>query len=98
MFREAISKATNPTFLATSAVLLATDIGAGLVLYNFGKGGGKQVSLSLPPRTELWNMAKVASVTSILTGALIATVENWIGADIDISETFAASEIDTSPF
>ena len=68
--------------LLINSVLLVTDLGAGLILYNYGKSKGKKVSFSIPPGTELWSMCAVAAVTSILTGAALTKLENHLKVEI----------------
>jgi hypothetical protein len=68
--------------LVINSVLLVTDLGAGLVLYNYGKSKGSKVSFSLPPSDEFWKMAGVALATSILTGAAITKVEDRLNVEI----------------
>ncbi len=68
--------------LVINSVLLITDLGAGLVLYNYGKSKGNKVSFSLPPPNEFWKMAGVALATSILTGAAITKVEDQLNVEI----------------
>jgi len=68
--------------LVINSVLLVTDLGAGLVLYNYGKSKGSKVSFSLPPSDEFWKMAGVALATSILTGAAITKVEDRLKVEI----------------
>ena len=72
--------------LLINSVLLVTDLGAGLILYNYGKSKGKKVSLSIPPgkfpKGELWSMIAVATVTSILTGAALTKLENHLKVEI----------------
>ena len=68
--------------LVINSVLLITDLGAGLVLYNYGKSKGNKVSFSLPPSDEFWKMAGVALATSILTGAAITKVEDRLKVEI----------------
>jgi len=68
--------------LVINSVLLVTDLGAGLVLYNYGKSKGSKVSFSLPPSDEFWKMAGVAMATSILTGAAITKVEDRLKVEI----------------
>jgi hypothetical protein len=68
--------------LVINSVLLITDLGAGLVLYNYGKSKGNKVSFSLPPQNEFWKMAGVALATSILTGAAITKVEDRLNVEI----------------
>jgi len=68
--------------IAINSVLLVTDIGAGLILYNFGKGGGKKVTFALPPKKEFLKMTGVAVVASLLTGLAITKVEKIIGVEI----------------
>lgn len=68
--------------LVINSVLLITDLGAGLVLYNYGKSKGNKVSFSLPPPDEFWKMCGVALATSILTGAAITKVEDQLDVEI----------------
>jgi len=68
--------------LLINSVLLVTDIGAGLVLYNYGKAKGSSVSLSIPPKSEFWKMCGVAAVTSVLTGYAITRVEERLNVEI----------------
>ena len=72
--------------LLINSVLLVTDLGAGLILYNYGKSKGKKVSFSIPPgkfpKGELWSMIAVATVTSILTGAALTKLENHLKVEI----------------
>ena len=68
--------------LVINSVLLITDIGAGLVLYNYGRSKGNKVSFSLPPPNEFWKMFGVAFATSILTGAAITKVEKRLDVEI----------------
>lgn len=68
--------------LLINGVLLVTDIGAGLVLYNYGKAKGSSVSLSIPPKTEFWKMCGVAAITSVLTGYAITRVEDRLKVEI----------------
>ena len=65
-----------------NAVLLVTDLGAGLVLYNYGKSKGREISFSIPPGNELKSMLMVAGVTSILTGAALTRVEKRLKVEI----------------
>tara|TARA_R110002096_G_scaffold5806_1_gene26752 strand:- start:3949 stop:4350 length:402 start_codon:yes stop_codon:yes gene_type:complete len=65
-----------------NSVLLVTDLGAGLILYNYGKSKGKKVSFSIPPGMELWSMCAVAAVTSLLTGAALTKLENHLKVEI----------------
>ena len=76
-----VSKRFKKSLLINS-VLLVTDLGAGLVLYNYGKSKGNKVTLSLPPSNEFWKMCGVAAVTSILTGAAITKVEKQLDVEI----------------
>jgi hypothetical protein len=68
--------------LLINGVLLVTDLGAGLILYNYGKSKGKKVSFSIPPGMELKSMLLVAGVTSILTGAALTKLENHLKVEI----------------
>ena len=68
--------------LLINSVLLVTDLGAGLILYNYGKSKGKKVSFSIPPGMELWSMIAVATVTSIVTGAALTKLENHLKVEI----------------
>jgi hypothetical protein len=68
--------------LLINGVLLVTDIGAGLVLYNYGKSKGSNVSFSIPPKSEFWKMCGVAAITSVLTGYAITKVEDRLDVEI----------------
>ena len=68
--------------LAINSVLLVTDVGAGLILYNFGKGSGKTLSFAIPPKMEFFKMTGVALVVSVLTGLAITKVEKAVGVEI----------------
>jgi len=68
--------------LRINSVLLITDLGAGLILYNYGKSKGKKVSFSIPPGMELWSMLLVAGATSVLTGAALNRVEKRLKVEI----------------
>ena len=88
-----VSKRFKKSLLINS-VLLVTDLGAGLVLYNYGKSKGNKVTLSLPPSNEFWKMCGVAAVTSILTGAAITKVEKQLDVEIfdDTDQAFLEPE------
>jgi len=68
--------------LLINGVMSVTDIGAGLVLYNYGKSKGANVSFSIPPKSEFWKMCGVAAVTSVLTGYAITKVEDRLDVEI----------------
>lgn len=68
--------------LMINSVLLFTDIGAGMVLYNYVKSSGEGVSLKFPPRQEFWKMVSVAAVTSVLTALAINKVEKILKVEI----------------
>ena len=68
--------------LMINSVLLFTDIGAGMILYNYGKSAGQGVSFRVPPKKEFWNMVWVAAVTSVITALAINKVEDLLKVEI----------------